>query len=82
MLPSSKMCSVPGRPNAAPVMTTGVGGGAAVLAVVDLAAAIENIGEQTAEFVVAIAVRRRGWRGERARGEQLPPAGLVWSFRR
>ena len=56
MLASSKMCSVPGSPNAAPVMTTGACRGD-ILAVVDLVAAIENIGEQTPELVVTIAVR-------------------------
>ena len=35
--------------------------GTSVLAAVDLVAAIKNIGEQAAEFVVAIAVQRRGW---------------------
>ena len=60
MLPSSKMCSVPGRPSAAPVMTTGTLRGPRVLAAIDLPAALENVGEQVAEFGVVIAVRRLG----------------------
>ena len=56
MLASSKMCSVPGRPSAAPVIVTGTVGWGALLAVVDLPAALENIGEQMAKFDVAIAV--------------------------
>ena len=54
--------------------------GDAILAVVDLVAAIENIGEQTAEFVVAIAVRRHGWSEEPGDPEApaaLPLQGLV-----
>ena len=59
MLPSSKMCSVPGRPRAAPVMTTGLAGRVRLLAVINLPAALEHIGEHAAKFGVAIAVRRR-----------------------